>query len=94
MEFTIRIKQNPRSGWLIGQCEEMPEAITQGKDMDELMFMMEDAIKLALECRRDEFHKTFIDTNTFVRKLIVGNEKKFVDKTLGRKELFTAQRRE
>jgi len=55
MEFTIRIKHNPESGWLIGQCEEMPEAITQGKDMDELMFMMEDAIELALECRRDEF---------------------------------------
>jgi predicted RNase H-like HicB family nuclease len=28
----------------------MPEAITQGKDMNELMFMMEDAIELALEC--------------------------------------------
>jgi len=69
MEYTIRIKQNPQSGWLIGQCEEMPEAITQGRDMDELMFMMEDAIELALECRREEFHETFIDTNTFVRKL-------------------------
>ena len=52
MEYTIRIKENPQSGWLIGQCEEMPEAVTQGKDMDELMFMMEDAIELALECRR------------------------------------------
>jgi len=52
MEYTIQIKQNPQSGWLIGQCEEIPEAITQGKDMDELMFMMQDAIELALECRR------------------------------------------
>ena len=57
MEYTIRIKHNPESGWFIGQCEEMPEAITQGKDMDELMFMMEDAIELALECRRDEFQQ-------------------------------------
>jgi len=89
MEYTIRIKQNPQSGWLIGQCEEMPEAITQGKDMDELMFMMEDAIELALECRRDEFHENFIDANTIVRKLTVGNEKKFVNKTLERKELCT-----
>jgi predicted RNase H-like HicB family nuclease len=87
MEYTIRIKQNLQSGWLIGQCEEMPEAITQGRDMDELMFMMEDAIGLDLECRREEFHETFIDTNTFVRKLIIGNEKKFIDKTFGRKEL-------
>ena len=89
MEFTIRIKQNPQSGWLIGQCEEIPEAITQGKDMDELMFMMEDAIVLSLECRRDEFQATLIDSNTIVRKLLVGNEKKFVDKALERKELCT-----
>jgi len=87
MEYTIRIKNNPQSGWLIGQCEEMPEAITQGKDMDELMFMMKDAIELALECRRDEFRETFSDTNTIVRKLRVGNEKKFVGKTFGRKKL-------
>ena len=50
MEYTIHVKQNPQSGWFIGQCEEIPEAITQGKDMDELMFMMQDAIELALEC--------------------------------------------
>ena len=55
MEYTIRIKKNPQTGWLTGQCEQIPEAITQGKDMAELMFMMEDAIKLCLECRRDEF---------------------------------------
>ena len=51
MEYTIQIKKNPQSGWLIGQCEEIPEALTQGKDIDELMFMMQDAIELALECR-------------------------------------------
>ncbi|MCL2073730.1 MAG: hypothetical protein FWH18_07410 [Marinilabiliaceae bacterium] len=82
MEYTIRIKQNPVSGWLIGQCEEIPEVITQGKDMDELMMMIEDAIELALKCRRDEFNKTFIDSNTIVRKLIVGKEKKFVDEMI------------
>ena len=87
MEYTIRIKKNPQSGWFIGQCEEIPEAITQGKDMDELLFMMEDALELALECRRDEFRETLNDTNTIVRKLSVGDEKKFVTKTLGRKKL-------
>jgi predicted RNase H-like HicB family nuclease len=48
MEYTIQIKKNPQSGWLIGQCEQLPEAITHGKDIDELMFMMEDAMNLAL----------------------------------------------
>ncbi|MDR2232608.1 MAG: type II toxin-antitoxin system HicB family antitoxin [Tannerella sp.] len=89
MEYTILIKQNPQSGWFIGQCEEIPEAITQGKDMDELMFMMEDAIELALECRRDELRETFSDSNTIVRKLTIGNEKKFIDQAFGQRELHT-----
>jgi len=55
MEYTIRIKKDSKSGWLTGQCEQLPEAITQGKDLEELMLMMEDAIKLVLECKRDEF---------------------------------------
>jgi len=48
MEYTIRIKKDKKSGWLTGQCEQIPEAISQGKDLEELMFMMEDAIKLVL----------------------------------------------
>jgi predicted RNase H-like HicB family nuclease len=76
MEYTIQIKHNPQSGWFIGQCEEIPEAITQGKDMNELMFMMQDAIELALECRRDEFRLQYADENIIERKLIIGHEKK------------------
>ena len=87
MEYTIQIKQNPQSGWFIGQCEEIPEAITQGKDMDQLMLMMQDAIELALECRRDEFRQQYSDENAFVQKLILGYEKKFVHQAPERREL-------
>ncbi|MCL2510420.1 MAG: type II toxin-antitoxin system HicB family antitoxin [Bacteroidales bacterium] len=87
MEYTIQIKQNPQSGWFIGQCEEIPEAITQGKDMDELTFMMQDAIELALECRRDEFRQQYADENISVQKLILGYEKKFVHKAPERKKM-------
>ena len=90
MEYTIHIKQNPQSGWFIGQCEEIPEALTQGKDMDELMFMMQDAIELALECRRDDFRQQFADENAFTRKLIFGNETKFVHQASERAELCPA----
>ena len=76
MEYTIRIKKDTKSGWLVGQCEEIPEAISQGKDMDELMFMMKDAIELVLECKRDEFRENFADKNTIVRKLKTGYETK------------------
>ena len=37
MEYTTQIKQNSQSGWFIGKCEEIPEAITWGKDMDEYL---------------------------------------------------------
>ena len=69
MEYTIRIKKNPKSGWYCGQCEQLPEAITQGRDMKELMFMMNDAIALALECRRDEYREHYAEAGSYVRKL-------------------------
>jgi predicted RNase H-like HicB family nuclease len=80
MEYTIRIKKDSKSGWLTGQCEQLPEAITQGKDLEELMFMMEDAIKLVLKCKRDEFREHHDKKNTIVRKLRIGYETKPVDK--------------
>ena len=48
MEYTISIEKN-KDGWLTGQCEQLPQAISQGKDMDDLMENMRDAIELVLE---------------------------------------------
>jgi predicted RNase H-like HicB family nuclease len=87
MEYTIRIKKDRKSGWLTGQCEQLPEAITQGKDIGELMFMMEDAIKMVLECKRDEFREQLDDKNSIVRKLKIGNEKKSAVKAFGGKRV-------
>jgi len=89
MEYTIRIKKDSKSGWLTGQCEQLPEAITQGKDLEELMFMMEDAIKLVLECKRDEFREQLDSKNTVVRKLRMENETKPVVKIFRRKRMHT-----
>ena len=88
MEYTIRIKKDSKSGWLSGQCEQIPEAITQGKDLEELMFMMEDAIKLVLECKRDEFRAQLVDKDTVVRELIIGNETKPTDKAFTGKPMY------
>ena len=41
MNFTINIQKN-KNGWLTGQCEQIPEAISEGKDMDHLMRNMYD----------------------------------------------------
>ena len=90
MEYTIRIKKDAKSGWLTGQCEQLPEAITQGKDLEELMFMMEDAIKLVLECKRDEFREQLDDNNSIVRILRTGYETKPATKTFRGKQMQTA----
>jgi predicted RNase H-like HicB family nuclease len=89
MEYTIRIKKDSKSGWLCGQCEQLPEAISQGKDLEELMLMMEDAIKLVLECKRDEFRKQLDGKNTMVRKLRIGNETKQAVKAYRGKRVHT-----
>jgi predicted RNase H-like HicB family nuclease len=88
MEYTIRIKKDTKSGWLVGQCEQLPEAISQGKDLEELMLMMEDAIKLVLECKRDEFREQLEVKNTIVRKLRIRNETKPLVKVFRRKRMY------
>ena len=87
MEYTIHIEKDTKSGWLCGQCEELPEAITQGKDMDELMFMMEDAIKLVLECKREEYRAKCTNKNAIVRKLRISNETKTIIRASNRKRV-------
>ena len=52
MNYTISIQQN-KNGWLTGQCEQLPEAISQGKDLEDLMENMKDAIELVLEVKMD-----------------------------------------
>jgi len=90
MEYTMRIEKDEKSGWLCGQCEQIPEAITQGKDMNELMFMMQDAIDLVLKCKRDEFRAKCRNKNAIVRKLKIRNEARTIIKASHRKRLCTA----
>jgi predicted RNase H-like HicB family nuclease len=51
MKYTICIEKN-EDGWFTGQCEQLPQAISQGKDMDDLMENMKDAIELVLEVKK------------------------------------------
>ena len=48
MEYTIYIEPN-EDGWLTGQCEQFPQAISQGENLDDLMENMKDAIELAYQ---------------------------------------------
>ena len=71
MEYTIIIEKNPESGWYVGQCMQLPEALSQGETLAELMDNMKDAIELVVEYKKDDMKKRYLNRKVFYRKLIV-----------------------
>ena len=49
-KYTVIIEQNPDTGCYVGQCKQLPEALSQGKTVEELMENMKEAVSLAIEC--------------------------------------------
>ncbi len=52
MEFTARIEKSA-DGWYVGQVEEVPAAISQGKTIDELKANLIDALQLIFQVNRE-----------------------------------------
>ena len=71
MEYSIIIEKNPTTGVYVGQCSQLPEAMSQGNTLDELMSNMKEAIELAVECRRDELKELYKNRKIFHRRLTV-----------------------
>ena len=86
MEYTIRIKEN-KDGWLSGQCEQLPQAISQGKDLDDLMENMKDAIETVLAYQQEEYRKSH-ESGNIVEPLTIIHEAKFISKTSKGKPLY------
>jgi predicted RNase H-like HicB family nuclease len=80
VKYTISIQKN-LNGWLTGQCEQVPEAITEGRDMDHLMKNMYDAITEALEIRKEEFLASHNDIDCIHQILYLPNEEKRISET-------------
>ena len=57
MEQYTAIFERGEDGWWVASCLEMPEAITQGKTIEEARENLRDAIQLLLEVRREEAEK-------------------------------------
>ena len=71
MEYSIIIEKNPTTGVYVGQCSQLPEAMSQGNTLAELMANMKEAIELAIECRRDELKELYKNRKVFHRRLTV-----------------------
>lgn len=51
MEYNIIIEKTP-DNWYIGQCEQLPEAMSQGQTLEELLMNMKEAIQLVVSCQK------------------------------------------
>ena len=61
MEYSVVIEQDEKTGWYAGQCCELPEALSQGKTIPELMDNMKETIELVIESQRKPMHNEIID---------------------------------
>ena len=59
MEYTIIVEHDPATGLYCGQCEQLPEAISQGATEGELMDNIREAIELVLEDRRETLRQQY-----------------------------------
>ena len=57
------IVNETKDGWFIGQVAEIPEAMSQGRSLEELKENIIDALKLALSIRKDEAKKEIKKTH-------------------------------
>jgi len=58
MKFTAIIEQG-ENGWLVGQIEEVPAAMSQGKTIEELRENLLDALRLVLDTNKEITEKEY-----------------------------------
>lgn len=68
-ELTVLIQKDNESGMYVGQIEEFPAAISQGKTIDELKTNLIDALKLLLSVQKEQLNIHYGQTKILKRKL-------------------------
>ena len=58
MKYSVVIEKDD-NGWYVGQCCEVPSAMSQGKTLKELMANMKEAIELAILCQEEETREKY-----------------------------------
>ena len=70
MKLTAIIEKSA-DGWYVGQIEEIPEAISQGKTIDELKANLVDALELIMQANREETERDYVDKDVIREQLIL-----------------------
>ena len=68
-ELTILIQKDTETGMYVGQIEEFPAAISQGKTIDELKKNLIDALRILLEVQKEQLYKGYGKIKILRRKL-------------------------
>jgi predicted RNase H-like HicB family nuclease len=68
MKFTAIIEQG-ENGWLVGQVEEVPAAISQGKTVDELKENLLDALRLILDTNKEITQQGYSGKQVIIEEL-------------------------
>lgn len=66
--FTAIIEKSD-DGWYVGQLEEMPEVLSQGKTISELMDNLRDALQLLLATQKEDTLKSYTGRKFIKRRL-------------------------
>jgi len=70
--FTLTaIIEKSDDGWYVGQLEEMPEVLSQGKTVKELLSNLKDALSLILEDRKEDILKSYSGRKFIRRKVSI-----------------------
>lgn len=70
MEYTV-ILEKMDNGWWFCQCEQVPEAVTQGKTIEEAKENIKEAIELVLSAKKELTRKQFTGRRILRRKIAV-----------------------
>ena len=68
ISFTAIIEKSA-DGWFIGQIEEYPEVISQGKTMEELNENLVDALSLVMKSHKETTQELYQGRKTIRRKI-------------------------
>lgn len=68
MKFTAIIEKG-ENGWYVGQVEEIPAALAQGKTIEEVKDNLLDALKLVLEVNKELTEKEYANKATVIEEL-------------------------
>ncbi len=70
-EYTVIIERDPATGLYCGQCQQLPEAISQGSTEEELLSNIREAIELVLEDRAESIKRLYSGRSFTSRRVAV-----------------------